>query len=41
VDPAPNMKPLTEEDGGLADGVAMNDDDAPVPNENVAPTEVD
>ncbi len=35
------MKPLTEEDGALADGVGVNDDDATVPNENVAPPEVD
>ncbi len=41
VDPAPNMKPLTEEDGALADGVGVNDDDVPVPNEIVAPPEVD
>ena len=41
VDPAPNMKPLTEEDGALADGIGVNDDDVPVPNENVAPPEVD
>ncbi len=41
VDPAPNMKPLTEEDGSLADRVGVNDDDVPVPNKNVAPPEVD